>query len=117
MKRASLLSLLLALSLFSGCGGHPRSQSGTKGNLIVASIQLPTLKCKTCVKTVSAALDSVEGIDHADVDLEGKKVTVSYMPAKLDLAKVRTTISMAGYDADGVKRDSSAYEALPECCK
>jgi periplasmic mercuric ion binding protein len=117
--RTRLIALVAAVcALASGCresNSHQTSPQTT--NVVVASIQLPTLKCKTCVKTLTSALGTVDGVESADVDLAGKKATVKFIAAKLDVGKIRTAISNAGYDADDVKRDSSAYEDLPECCK
>ncbi|MGA7159548.1 MAG: heavy metal-associated domain-containing protein [Bacteroidota bacterium] len=111
MKNA-ITAVIFLISALVGCG-----KSATPSNVNVATIQLPTLKCKTCVRTIKNALASVEGMEGADVDLESKRVTVKFVEAKLDVSKIRAAISAAGYDADDVKRDSAAYENLSECCK
>ena len=116
MKKALWLETVLLLLI--GCGKQPEVKpTASMGNMAVATIQLPTLKCKTCVKTISAALASVDGIESSEVDLEAKHATVKFIPAKLDVNKIELVISKAGYDADKVKRDSMAYENLADCCK
>jgi len=107
-----------ALALMVGCSKAPEEkQTAPTGNLAVATIQLSTLKCKTCVKTINAALASVDGVENSEIDLEKKNVTVKFIPAKLDVSKIELAISKAGYDANNVRRDSAAYENLAECCK
>ena len=114
--RTSTRLIGLTLVLMVGCGKQPEEKRST-GSIAVATIQLPTLKCKTCVKTITTALASVDGIENSEIDLERKSATVKFVAAKLDVKKIELAISGAGYDADKVKRDSTAYENLAECCK
>lgn len=118
MIKRFAISLAFVFATLPGCGKVAPKQNDTlAASVSTVTIQLPTLKCKTCVKTVNGALSSVEGIESADIDLGAKKAIVKFVSARLDVAKIRTVISNAGYDADDVKRDSTAYENLAECCK
>ena len=118
MIRNLVLALGLVILMLSGCGKSPgEKQSIATNSISVATIQLPTLKCKTCVRTIKNALASVDGIESADINLDSKSATVNFIPAKMDIAKIELAISQAGYDADKVKRDSAAYENLAVCCK
>ncbi len=117
MKTIVFICAVFILSL-------PGCRKSTTGNTAsttsppaVATINLPTLKCNTCVATIKRTLASMDGVKSADVDLKAKNVTVHYLAAKLDVGRIETGISDAGYDANDVKRDSTAYENLPECCK
>ncbi len=112
------LGIGLVVFIISGCGKPAdQKQSFASSSTNVVTIQLPTLKCKTCVRTVKTALASVDGIESAEVNLEAKSATVKFVPAKLDIGKIELAISNAGYDANNVRRDSTAYENLAECCK
>ena len=51
------------------------------------------------------------------LDLDTKIITVSYNPDKVNVEKIKTSISKAGYSADEVKADKKAYNKLPSCCK
>jgi periplasmic mercuric ion binding protein len=53
------------------------------------------------------------------VELDDKAMTikVTYNPKKITPEKIRVAISKLGYDADDVKADPKAYEALDGCCK
>ena len=118
MMRNLVLGIGLVIVLMPGCGKSTGEKNSVASYSInVATIQLPTLKCKTCVRTIKDALASVDGIESAEVDLAAKNATVKFIPAKLDVGKIELAISQAGYDADKVKRDSTAYENLAECCK
>jgi copper chaperone CopZ len=118
MIRNWVLGIGLVILMLSGCGkSTEQKQSIASSNINVATIQLPTLKCKTCVRTIKDALASVDGIESADIHLDSKSATVKFIPAKMDIAKIESAISQAGYDADKVKRDSAAYENLAVCCK
>jgi copper chaperone len=116
MMKSMLLASAVAAFMVLGCAKSPE-QKQSVSSINVAAIQLPTLKCKNCVRTVKNALDSVDGIQSAEVNLAAKNATVKFIAAKLDVGKIELAISKAGYDADKVKRDSTAYENLAECCK
>jgi len=111
MKKV-LTGITLLIFTLPGCSKPAASES-----INVATIQLPTLKCKTCVRTIKNALASVDGVESAEVNLETKSATVKFTPAKLDIGKIELAISNAGYDADNIKRDSTAFENLSECCR
>ncbi len=116
MMKDWVLGIGLVILITPGCAKSPE-QKQSVSSINVATIQLPTLKCKNCVRTVKNALDSVDGIQSAEVNLAAKNATVKFIAAKLDVRKIELAISKAGYDADKVKRDSTAYENLAECCK
>ncbi len=118
MKRKIFLIVAGSLLVYAGCRKFPAGGTSTPtSNVSIAAISLPTLKCNICVTTVKTALASVEGIGSAEVHLKEKNATVHYLPAKLDVGKLEAGISKAGYDANDIRRDSTAYENLPECCK
>ena len=101
-------------------GGCKRPATGNlppTNTAAMTTISLPTLKCNTCVATVKRTLSSLDGVESAEVDLKAKNVTVHYLTAKLDVGRIEVGISKAGYDANNIRRDSSAHENLPECCK
>ncbi len=118
MIKKLVISLAFIMAALPGCGKvAPKQKDAVAASVSTVTIQLPTLKCKTCVKTINGALSSVEGIESADMNIGSKTATVKFVPARLDVAKISGVISNAGYDADDVKRDSTAYENLAECCK
>ena len=116
MKPLIFISIAI-LVVLPACKNSSQEKATSAVHTIGATINLPTVKCNMCVATVEKALASLEGIESAEVHLKEKDATVRYPPAKLDLRSIETEISKAGYDANEVRRDSTAYENLPECCK
>ncbi len=118
MRKMFLFICAAFILSFPGCRRTTTGNTAsTTSSTAIATINLPTLKCNTCVATVKRTLGSMDGVESAEVDLKTKNVTVHYLTAKLDLGRIETGISNTGYDANDVKRDSTAYENLPECCK
>jgi copper chaperone len=61
---------------------------------------VPGMHCGHCKAAVSRELEAVTGVEHVDVDLETKLVTVR--GATLDDAALIAAIDEAGYDAERV---------------
>ncbi len=80
-------------------------------------ITLPSIQCGMCVKTIKKALGKVEGVIESKVDLENKKVSVTFDDSKTSLEKLEEAITSAGYDADDKLSDAEAYDKLSPCCK
>lgn len=59
-------------------------------------IQVDGMKCEHCSKRVSDELKKIEGIKSIKVDLNSKKVTISYKD-KVDIDKIKHTILDLGY--------------------
>lgn len=74
-------------------------------------------QCSMCEDRIEKALDKLDGVNKADLDLKTKAVTVDYNEAKVSVDEIKTAISEVGYDADEVKAVKSAYMDLPNCCK
>jgi copper chaperone CopZ len=81
------------------------------------SIDVPTIKCGSCVKTVSSVLKKLDGVKEVNVDKKTKKASVKYDSEKVKIADMESAISKAGYDANEMKKDEKAYEELDDCCK
>ena len=73
--------------------------------------------CGECKSRIESALLELKGVSNAKLNLKDKKVTVTYDSTKVSIAEIKTAISKAGYDADDVKADATAYQNLPACCK
>lgn len=74
-------------------------------------------QCGECKQRIETAVKSSKGIKKADLNLTDSKIMVEYMPTKTSPEKIKEVIAKSGYDADDVKADASAYQALPMCCK
>lgn len=101
---------LMVVFLFIGCKKNE--------NIEVAVIKVPTIVCDMCEETIKKAIFSnLEGVKDVTFDTEAKTVAVTYVPKQTNIETIERTITRAGYDANDKKRDSEAYENLPECCK
>ena len=82
-----------------------------------ATIDTPTLQCAQCQTTVKRVVENVDGVRGVSVDLEAKQVRVSYDDGSTWPEALAAAIVSAGYDANGIAADSTAYASLPECCR
>jgi copper chaperone len=58
---------------------------------------VPGMHCGHCEAAVTRELESVEGVESVDVDLEERRVAVT--GSNLEDAALRAAISEAGYEA------------------
>ena len=58
---------------------------------------VPGMHCAHCKAAVTEELEAVAGVESVDVDLDGKRVTVS--GRGLEDAALRAAIDEAGYEA------------------
>lgn len=78
----------------------PQSWNNTKngGNKMESKVlNVEGMSCNHCVNSVKQAVSSLNGVNKVDVDLAGKKVTVEYDSAKVQLDKIKDSIEEAGY--------------------
>jgi cation transport ATPase len=73
--------------------------------------------CKQCKASIEKTLNFEKGVQHADLNVSNKVVTVIYKTNKTNPEKLRLAITNIGYDADSLKADPKAYDKLHSCCK
>ncbi|MCH2225422.1 MAG: cation transporter [Crocinitomicaceae bacterium] len=73
--------------------------------------------CGDCEERIEGSLNYMKGIVFAELDLDTKVVTVKYKTKKVSLKEVKKAITEIGYDADDMKANAKALNALPSCCK
>lgn len=57
------------------------------------------MACGHCVMAVKKAIENLEGVRSAEVDLGKKEAVVEYDREKTDLDKIRASVREAGYKA------------------
>lgn len=62
------------------------------------SIKVEGMSCGHCQMRVKKAVESVEGVQKADVNLQSKQVTLEYDEGKASLEKIKAAIKEAGYE-------------------
>ena len=64
------------------------------------TIKIKGMSCQHCVMAVTKALNAIDGIENAQVDL--KTATASYDETRpVDMAVVSSAVKKAGYDVAG----------------
>ena len=56
------------------------------------------MTCMHCQLRVKKAVEAVEGVQRADVNLQTKQVTVDFEEGKENLEKVKDAVREAGYE-------------------
>lgn len=115
MKTVKIITIaFLAIAL--GSNSFAQTHDHSKMN----HSQTETLKvsgnCTMCKATIEKAA-KVEGVTKADWSVKTKTLSVTFDPAKTDMAQVGKKIAGAGYDNEKVKADDKIYGSLPACCK
>ena len=62
-----------------------------------ARIHITGMTCTTCAATIEKGLAETPGVEQANVSFASEKAIVEYDPAKVDLTKIKDTISQIGY--------------------
>lgn len=62
------------------------------------TIKVEGMSCMHCQMRVKKAVEAVEGVQSADVNLQTKQVTVDFEEGKENLEKVKDAVREAGYE-------------------
>ncbi len=62
------------------------------------TLQVENMSFNHCKMSIEKALQALDGVDAAVVNLAGKAVQVVYDPARVDLSSIKRTITEAGYE-------------------
>lgn len=68
--------------------------------MATATITVKGMTCGGCVNSVTKALKSVEGVQEANVDLQGQNATVQFDDSKTNVEVLKEAIENAGYDTN-----------------
>ena len=82
-----------------------------------AKIKTPTVVCEKCKDRIETYLKRYDGILSTNVNYRSKETTVKYLSDRTNIEEIKTAIANAGYDADEVTAEETAYKKLPKCCK
>ncbi len=63
------------------------------------TLDLPvrTVHCRSCKLNIEETLEDMHGITGSDVDLDAKRVTVTFDPDTVEPAAITAAIEQAGY--------------------
>jgi len=80
-------------------------KSGFSVRFEKAVIKVGGMTCASCVQTVQKALQTIDGVISADVNLSNERAYVTYNPSLVDIKKIRDVIHNAGYQFLGTDHD------------
>lgn len=103
--------LVFSIIAFSLCIFNLQAQKMQKIAIQTSAV------CEMCQYTIEKDMAFEKGVESATLDLETKKLHVTFNSKKTSPEAIRTRISQIGYDADSVKRDAKAHSKLPFCCQ
>ena len=86
-------------------------------DVTTTTIDLPTLQCGMCKKTIESKVGGIDGLDSIYVDVDTKTATVTFDSEVTTLATIEQAIAKAGYDANAIKADRVAQRKLHPCCR
>ncbi|MBS4030513.1 MAG: copper-translocating P-type ATPase [Clostridiales bacterium] len=89
--------------------GKKRRASGTAGP-ITEVFRVTGMSCASCAQSIEKILTGAEGVVTANVNFAINKLTLTYIPGKVDLNALHALVDAAGYKMD-VTADSSAAAA------
>jgi Cu+-exporting ATPase len=71
-----------------------------------ANIPITGMTCTTCAATIAKGLADTVGVEKADVNFASEKAVVQYDPSKINITKIKDSISKIGY---GVATQKSIF--------
>lgn len=62
------------------------------------TISIKGMSCNHCKMAVEQALQTLQGVESAEVDLKGNTAQVVFDPSQVDEEKLKAAITQAGYE-------------------
>jgi copper chaperone CopZ len=107
----SLLQAVLLIAVLSMALSFMAQPSSEKLSISTSAV------CEMCKDRIEAAVKGLKGVEAALLNLDNKKLKVKYQPEAVSAEQIRESVRKAGYAADGLQPEKTAYEALPKCCQ
>ena len=82
-----------------------------------AVIKTPDASCELCKTRLENYVARQYGITSVKVDVKKRTTTVTWLTDRTNIEEVKTSIANAGFDADDVTAEETAYKKLPKECK
>jgi mercuric ion binding protein len=112
-----IASLLAVLFLFAGLSFATTSTSDAElFGKRRAKIKTSAI-CSMCKANIENALANKPGLYYYKLDTYTKILSVKYDDSIISLDQIKDLVNKAGYDADDMPADPTAYSKLAVCCK
>jgi copper chaperone len=70
--------------------------------MTTATLKVEGMSCGHCVKAVTEALEGVDGVERADVDLEGGRAVVAFDESRTTARALANAVMDEGYTAEEI---------------
>jgi mercuric ion binding protein len=124
MTKILIIIFIFSGLIYSGCKSESNmnensASNETKGETGVETVtlDLPTLQCSMCKKTIENEFKGMEGVEKISVSVKDLNAEVKFKPSVIKLNDIEEKIVLAGYDVNGKPADMTAYNDLHDCCK
>ena len=65
-------------------------------------LNVPDISCEHCQRTITEALQPVDGVQSVSVDIPSKQVTVQYDPSVVDVERFKAVLQEEEYPVESV---------------
>ena len=79
--------------------GMKQPTPGTAAAVQITTLEIVGMSCVGCARKVTTALNALEGVVHASVDLHKDQAMVEHLPVYSDAPSLVTAVRDAGYSA------------------
>ncbi len=118
MKLMKIITIGLSLIMAVSCSkSDDEDKTLEVDESEIVTVNLPSIQCGMCEKTIKGGLSKREGVVSIDVNIDEKNATVVYEAGLIDLAGIEKAIAGLGYQANETMAVSEAYNDLTKCCK
>ena len=66
--------------------------------MVTETISVPEIHCDHCKMSIEGAVDAIEGVERATVDIPARTVTVTYDDASVERGDLVEAIEQQGYE-------------------
>jgi copper chaperone len=70
--------------------------------MATTTLKVEGMTCQHCVRSVTQALESQEGVTRADVDLQAGRANVDYDDSRVTPRELANAVAEEGYEAEEV---------------
>lgn len=106
--------IITLTALFFTFGGFAQEAAKAKSQ----TIQFKTSAiCDMCKDRIEEKLNYTKGVVYAEQNLETKVLTVKYKTKTISAEEIYKIVSLTGYKAGDLERDTAAFKKLPKCCR
>jgi len=70
-----------------------------------------------CKDRIEQEMQFTKGVTSVNLNVESQVLTVTFKTKKNSVENIRKIISNLGYNADDVRANENAHNALPNCCQ